>query len=578
VAEPSDHDGATSGDDEPARDDGPPNFVRDIVAADVAAGREGGRVVTRFPPEPNGYLHLGHAKAICLDFGMAADFGGHCNLRFDDTNPEAEDVEYVDSIQEDVRWLGFSWGERALFASDYYPQLHAWAVELIRRGKAYVDSQSPEQIRALRGDFHHKGRNSPFRERSVEENLGLFERMRRGELAEGEAVLRAKIDMESPNINLRDPPIYRIKKVPHHRTGDAWCIYPMYDYAHGLCDAIEGVTHSLCTLEFEDHRPLYDWFLEQLPVPSHPRQIEFARLNVDYMIMSKRKLLRLVADGHVSGWDDPRMPTLSGLRRRGVTPEAIRAFCERVGVAKRDGSVDITLFEHEIREHLNATSPRLMGVLDPLRLVITNYPEGETERFQAPLHPEDPSMGARELPFSRELWIERDDFREIAPRKWHRLAPGQEVRLRWAGLVTCREVIKDAAGRVVELRCTWDPQSRGGNAPDGRRVKGTIHWVSAAHAVEGQARLYGRLFSVPDPGAHGDRPLAELLAPDSLELRDGCRFEPAVAGLASGARIQLERLGYFCVDPDRTPARPVLNRTIALRDSWAKIEGKAAGG
>ncbi len=558
-------------------DDGPANFVRELIANDLATGAST-RVVTRFPPEPNGYLHLGHAKAISLDFGMASEFSGHCNLRFDDTNPEAEDVEYVDAIKRDIRWLGFEWGEHEHYASDYYQQLYEWAVVLIENGKAYVDSSSPETIREYRGNFYKPGKNSPFRERSVEENLALFEKMRRGELEEGEAILRAKIDMASPNLNLRDPPIYRVKKLSHHRTGDAWCIYPMYDYAHGLSDAIEGVTHSLCTLEFQDHRPLYDWFLEQLPVPSRPRQIEFARLNVGYMIMSKRKLLQLVRDGHVSGWDDPRMPTISGMRRRGITPEAIRALCERVGVAKRDGIVDVTLFEYEIREHLNATSRRVMGVLNPLKLVITNYPEGESEQFDAPYHPDDAEAGSRPVPFSRELYVEREDFREEAPRKWFRLAPGKEVRLRYACLVTCDEVIKNEDGEVVELRCHWDPQSRGGTSPDGRKVRGTLHWVSAAHAVDAQVRLYDRLFTEENPLGHEGKGFEEFLNPESLRSLDGCKVEPSLAGATVGERFQLERLGYFCVDPDSAPGAPVFNRTIPLRDTWAKIEKKLAGG
>jgi glutaminyl-tRNA synthetase len=564
--------------DDARPDDGPPNFVREIIAADQAAGKNEGRVVTRFPPEPNGYLHLGHAKAICLDFGMAAEFGGHCNLRFDDTNPEKEDVEYVDSIKADVRWLGFEWGEHEYFASDYYQQLYEWALVLIEDGKAYVDSQSPDEIKENRGNFYKPGKDSPHRNRSVEENLELFEKMRAGEIDEGAAVLRAKIDMQSKNLNMRDPLIYRVKKVTHHRTGDDWCIYPMYDYAHGLSDAIEGVTHSLCTLEFQDHRPLYDWFIEQLPVPHVPRQIEFARLNVGFMIMSKRKLLMLVRDGHVEGWDDPRMPTLSGLRRRGITPEAIRRFCDRVGVAKRDGVVDVSLFEFEIREHLNQTSPRAMAVLDPIKLVITNYPEGESEEFEARNHPDDDAAGTRKVPFSRELWVERDDFREEAPRKWHRLAPGKEVRLRYACLVTCNEVVKDASGEVVELRCTWDPESRGGTSPDGRKVRGTIHWVSATHAVDARVRLYDRLFTEENPGGHEDRPFTDFLNPDSLKMVDGAKLEPSLARVEPGHRVQFERLGYFCADSQSKTEAPVFNRTIALRDSWAKIEKKLAKG
>jgi glutaminyl-tRNA synthetase len=557
--------------------DAPPNFIRDLIA-EAAAAQPDLRVVTRFPPEPNGYLHLGHAKAICLDFGVAEEFGGHCNLRFDDTNPEAEETEYVEAIKDDLRWLGFEWGEHEHFASDYYHQLYEWAVHLIKEGKAYVDELSTEEIRDYRGNFYKPGRASPYRDRSVDENLELFEKMKTGGFEDGDAVLRAKIDMESPNLNLRDPPIYRVKKVSHHRTGSEWCIYPMYDYAHGLSDAIEGVTHSLCTLEFEDHRPLYDWFLEVLPVPHRPRQIEFARLNVGFTIVSKRRLRVLVEGGHVGGWDDPRMPTLRGMRRRGITPEAIRNLCDRVGVAKRDGTVDVTLFEYEIREHLNATSKRVMGVLDPVRLVITNYPEGESEDFDAPYIPNDESAGSRKVPFGRVLYVERDDFREEPPRKWRRLAPGKEVRLRYACLVTCNEVVKNEAGEVVELRCTWDPESRGGTSPDGRKVRGTIHWVSADHALDAEVRLYDRLFSDENPLGHEDKDFTEFLNPNSLELRPGCKVEPSLADAAVGDRVQFERLGYFCVDTDSKPDALVFNRTIALRDSWAKIEKKLAKG
>jgi glutaminyl-tRNA synthetase len=563
----------------PNADDGPSNFIREIIAADVAEGKHGGRVMTRFPPEPNGYLHIGHAKAIWLDFGMAQEFGGVCNLRMDDTNPLAEDTEYVQSIQEDVRWLGFDWDDRLYFASDYFQKLYEYAVELIRAGKAYVDSLSTEEIRAYRGHFYEKGKDSPYRDRSVEENLDLFERMKNGEFPDGAHVLRAKIDMASPNINLRDPPLYRIRKAHHHRTGDAWCIYPMYDYAHSLSDAIEGITHSLCTLEFEDHRPLYDWCVANTSVPHEPRQIEFARLNLTYTMLSKRRLLQLVQEGHVSGWDDPRMPTLSGLRRRGYTPEAIRRLCERVGVAKRDGVVDVSLLEHALREHLNATTPRVMGVLAPLRVVIENFPEGETEWFDAPYHPEDPSYGSRRVPLSRVIYVERDDFRESAPKKWYRLAPGQEVRLRYACLIQCKDVVKDASGEVVELRCTWDPESRGGTSPDGRKVRGTLHWVSAAHAVDAEVRIYDRLFTKENPldleeGEH----FLDYLNPDSLKVLTGCKVEPALGDARPGYRCQFERLGYFCVDPDSNGQRKVFNRTIDLRDSWAKLEKKLGPG
>ena len=551
------------------------HFVRDLIAADNQSGKYGGRVQTRFPPEPNGYLHVGHAKAIWIDFGMAQEFGGKCNLRFDDTNPVAEDTEYVEAIQRDIRWLGFEWEPPARFASDYFERMFECAVHLIREGKAYVDSQSLEQIRDKRGNFYRPGEDSPYRGRSVEENLDLFARMRAGEFAEGSHVLRAKIDMAHKNLNMRDPLLYRILKQHHHRTGDAWCIYPMYDYAHPLGDAFEDVTHSLCSLEFQDHRPLYDWVVENCPVDSRPEQTEFARLNLGYTIVSKRKLRQLVFDKHVAGWDDPRMPTLSAMRRRGVPPEALIRFCERIGVSKRDGMVDVTMFEHAIRERLNEVAPRYMGVLDPIKLVITNIDEGVEDSFEAPLHPEDPSYGTRTLPFGRELYIERDDFREVAPRKWFRLAPGKEVRLRYAGLVTCNEVIKDEAGEVVELRCTWDPASRGGKSPDGRKVKGTIHWVSAKHAVPAQARIYDRLFSVEDPladdGVDGKSYL-DHVNPNSLEVVDGVMLEPALAGHEVGVGFQLERLGYFCVDPDSRDGAMVLNRTIGLRDSWAKLE------
>ncbi|MBC8071734.1 MAG: glutamine--tRNA ligase/YqeY domain fusion protein [Deltaproteobacteria bacterium] len=555
-------------------DSGPSNFVRERVAADVAAGRHGGRVVTRFPPEPNGYLHIGHAKAIWLDFGVAAEFGGVCALRFDDTDPVKEDVEYVEAIKRDIRWLGYDWGDRLFFASDYFDQLHAWAVQLIERGLAYVDSQSAEQIRDGRGNFYKPGVESPHRTRSVEDNLELFERMRKGEFPDGAHVLRAKIDMQHKNINFRDPPLYRIKHAHHHRTGDKWCIYPMYDYAHGQSDAIEGVTHSICTLEFEDHRPLYDWFLETLGVQDPPEQIEFAKFLFTYQMTSKRRLRGLVEDGTMRGWDDPRMPTLAGLRRRGVTPEALRAACERTGSSKREGRIDISLLEHEIREHLNATSVRRMAVLDPLKLTITNLGEDDVEWFEAPNNPEDVSAGSRKIPFCRELYIERDDFREVAPKKWFRFAPGAEVRLRYACFVKCNEVVKDDAGNVVELRCTWDPLSRGGDSPDGRKVRGTSHWVSARHGVVAEVRLYERMFTVPDPMAVEGKEWTELLNPASLELVHGV-VEPALAEAEPGTRVQFERLGYFCADPDGTRERPVFNRTIGLKDSWAKLEAKA---
>ncbi len=557
--------------------EGPSNFIREIITADVAAGKHGGRVHTRFPPEPNGYLHVGHAKSICLNFGMAKEFGGKCNLRFDDTNPAAEDVEYVDSIEADVRWLGFDWDDRLFFASDYFERLYECAEKLIETGKAYVDSQTTEEIRENRGNYYREGVDSPYRERAVEENLDLFRRMRAGEFADGEHVLRAKIDMQHKNINLRDPVVYRIKRHSHHRTGDAWCIYPMYDFTHCLSDSFEGITHSLCTLEFEDHRPLYDWYLDELETECHPQQIEFAKLNLSYTVLSKRRLKQLVEEGHVSGWNDPRMPTLSGMRRRGYTPRAIRNLCERVGVAKKDGVVDVSLLEFALREDLNETSPRVMAVLNPLRVVIENYPEGEVEEFDAQYFPDDASRGSRKVPFSRVLYVERDDFREEAPKKWFRLAPGREVRLRYACLLTCKEVVKDPnTGEVVELRCEWDPESRGGTSPDGRKVRGTLHWVSAEHAVDAEVRLYDRLFSAENPldVAEGED-WKDGINPDSLETRTHCKLEPSLAGAEPGSRYQFERLGYFCVDSeDSSPERPVFNRTIALRDSWAKIEKK----
>ncbi len=555
-----------------AKAETPSNFVRDIVQADLDAGKHTA-VMTRFPPEPNGYLHIGHAKSICLNFGIARDFGGVCNLRFDDTNPAKEEVEYVEAIKADVRWLGFDWEDREYYASDYFEQLYAYAVQLIRDGKAYVDSLSADEIRAHRGTLTEAGQNSPYRERLVEENLDLFARMRDGEFEDGTHVLRAKIDMAAPNINLRDPTLYRIRRVAHHRTGDAWCIYPLYDFAHGLSDSIEGVTHSICTLEFENNRPLFDWFLDNLPVKSRPRQYEFARLNLSYTVMSKRKLLRLVQEGLVEGWDDPRMPTISGLRRRGFTPEAIRNFCDRIGVAKRDSMVDIALLEYSLRDDLNDRAPRFMGVLNPLRVVIENYPHDQIEELEARNHPTDPVFGTRKVPFSREIYIEKDDFREDPPKKFFRLAPGREVRLRYAYLVTCTDVIKDDKGEVVELRCTYDPATRGGNAPDGRKVKSTIHWVSAAHAAEAEVRLYDRLFSEADPEAAGEGDFKACLNPNSLKRLARCRLEPALAAVEPGAVVQFERLGYFCADiKDSTPGHPVFNRTATLRDPWAKID------
>ena len=545
------------------------DFIRDIVRADLASGKHE-TVVTRFPPEPNGYLHIGHSKSICLNFGIARETGGRCHLRFDDTNPIKEEMEYIESIQRDVRWLGFDWGEHLYYASDYFETLYEWAEELVSAGKAYVDDLSAEEIRAHRGTLTEPGTPSPYRDRGVDENLDLFRRMRAGEFPDGSRVLRARIDMASGNINLRDPVLYRILHASHPRTGDAWCIYPTYDFAHGQSDAIEHITHSLCTLEFEDHRPLYDWFIRNLPVPSEPRQIEFARLNLSSTVLSKRRLLRLVKEGHVAGWDDPRMPTLSGIRRRGVPPEALRNLVERVGVAKRDSVVDVALYEHCVREILNRTAERRMAVLRPLKVVLTNYPEGETEALEAVNNPEDPEAGTRTVPFGRELFIERDDFMEDPPGKFFRLAPGREVRLRYAYFVTCHEVVKDGSGEIVELRCTYDPATRGGDAPDGRKVKATRHWVSAADAVAAEVRLYDHLFTTESPGADGDF-IADL-NPASLEVVTGALVEPSLAGLAAGERVQFERLGYFAVDPDATPDRPVFNRTVTLRDTWAKVQ------
>jgi len=552
--------------------DAPLDFIRAIITRDLETGRHQA-VATRFPPEPNGYLHIGHAKSICLNFGAAEEFGGTCNLRFDDTNPTKEDVEYVDSIKEDVHWLGFDWQDRLYFASDYFEQLYEYAVHLIRRNMAYVDSLTGDQIREYRGTLTEPGRDSPYRSRSIEENVDLFARMRAGEFPDGAHVLRAKIDMGSPNINMRDPVLYRIRRAYHHRTGDAWCIYPMYDFAHPPSDAIERITHSLCTLEFEDHRPLYDWLVENLPVPAQPQQIEFARLNLTYTLMSKRKLLELVQEKHVSGWDDPRMPTIVGMRRRGYTPEAIRAFCDRIGVAKRENVVDVALLEHAVREDLNRRAPRVMGVLDPLKVVIENYPEGRTDAFDIPVNPEDPGAGTRSVPFSRELYIERDDFREDPPKKYFRLAPGREARLRGAYFVTCTGFEKDpSSGEITLLRCTYDPATRGGDSPDGRKVKATLHWVSAAHALDVEVRLYDRLFTAETPGASGD--YRADLNPNSLEVRSHCKIEPSVAGAAPGTRYQFERLGYFCVDADSRPDALVFNRTVTLKDAWAKIEAR----
>jgi len=551
------------------------DFIREIVAADVAAGLNGGKVVTRFPPEPNGYLHIGHAKAICLDFGVASEFSGHCNLRFDDTNPVKEDVEYVDSIKDDVEWLGFHWQGREYYASDYYEQLFGFAETLIRKGLAYVDSLSADEMREYRGTLTEPGKDSPHRTRGVDENLDLFRRMRAAEFADGAHVLRAKIDMRSPNITMRDPVLYRIRHADHHRTGHTWCIYPMYDFAHPLSDAIEGITHSFCTLEYVDHRPLYDWVIEHCDPPARPRQYEFARLNLNYTVMSKRKLLQLVHQKHVSGWDDPRMPTISGLRRRGFTAAAIRDFCARVGVAKKENVIDVGLLEYCGREDLNRSAPRAMAVLRPLKLVLTNYPEDQSEEMDMVNHPDNPALGTRRVPFSREVYIERDDFLEDPPKKFFRLAPGREVRLRNAYLVTCTEVIKNDAGEIVELRGTYDPATRGGDAPDGRKVKATLHWVSARHAVDAEVRLYDRLFAMEDPEAAAAKAGAELealLNPASLDVVKGCKVEPMLGSPAEGARYQFERLGYFAADPDTRDGAPVFNRTVSLKDSF-KAQG-----
>ncbi len=553
----------------------PTNFIKNIIDEHNASGRFGGRVHTRFPPEPNGYLHIGHAKSICLNFGLAEEYGGKCNLRFDDTNPVKEEQEYIDSIIEDVRWLGFDWEDRLFYASDYFEKMYEYAVQLIKKGKAYVDDLTAEEIREYRGTLKQPGKESPYRNRGVEENLDLFERMRKGEFADGAKVLRAKIDMGSPNLNMRDPVMYRILHAEHPRTGNKWCIYPMYDWAHGLEDSIEGVTHSICTLEFEDHRPLYDWFLDELEA-YHPQQIEFARLNLSYTVMSKRKLLRLVQEGFVSGWDDPRMPTISGLRRRGYTPEAIREFAERIGVAKSNSTVDFALLEHVLREVLNRQALRVMAVLKPLKVTITNYPEDQVEMLEAVNNPEDEAAGTRQVPFSRVIYVERDDFREEAPRKWFRLAPGKEVRLKHAYYITCQEVVKNEQGEVTELRCTYDPQSRGGWTEDGRKVKGTLHWVSAAHAVQAEVRLYNHLFNKENPDdveEGGD--FTDNLNADSLEVLADCLAEPSLKEAKCGVPYQFLRQGYFCVDAkDSSAEHVVFNRTVTLRDSWAKIERK----
>src|SRR5438034_4553781 len=554
----------------------PVDFIRGIVEEDIASGKHGGRIATRFPPEPNGYLHIGHAKSICLNFGVAAEHRGTCNLRFDDTNPTKEDVEYVDAIKEDVAWLGFTWtAER--YASDYFERLYRFAETLIRRGLAYIDSLSADEIRQYRGTLTEPGRNSPYRDRPVQENLDLFAQMRAGAFEDGTHVLRAKIDMASPNFNMRDPTLYRIRHASHHRTGDDWCIYPMYDFAHPLSDAIERITHSLCTLEFEDHRPLYDWLVTNLIDGDRPQQIEFARLNLTYTVMSKRKLLQLVQQGFVSGWDDPRMPTIAGIRRRGYTPESIRDFCARIGVAKKENVIGVAQLEHSVREDLNLRAPRVMAVLRPLKVVVTNYPEDQVEELDVINNPEDPAAGTRKVPFSRVLYIERDDFREDPPKKFFRLSPGKEVRLRCAYFITCTGVVKNSSGAIVELRCTYDPATRGGDAPDGRNVKATLHWVSAEHAVRAVVRLYDRLFSVEDPErAPEGKTFIDNLNPESLEVLHACQVEPSLASATPGTRVQFERLGYFCADLDSRPGALVFNRTVSLRDTWARIEQQQA--
>ncbi len=556
----------------------PSNFIHDLIDEHNRSGRFGGQVVTRFPPEPNGYLHIGHAKSICLNFGTARKYGGKCNLRMDDTNPVKEDVEYINSIKDDVRWLGFAW-DGLYYASEYFGRLYDWAEQLIKKGKAYVCDLTPEQMRETRGTLTHPGAESPYRDRSVEENLDLFRRMRAGEFPDGARTLRAKIDMAHPNLNMRDPVMYRILHATHPHVGDAWCVYPMYDWAHGQSDAIEGITHSICTLEFENHRPLYDWYIDQLGI-HHPQQIEFSRLNITYTVMSKRKLLELVKGGLVSGWDDPRMPTICGLRRRGYTPEAVRKFCERVGVSKFEGTIDRAWLEDALREDLNKRALRVMGVLRPLKVVITNYPEGQTEELEAVNNPEDAAAGTRKVPFARVIYVERDDFRQDPPKDFFRLAPGREVRLRWAYFLKCDDVVKDpATGEVVELRCTYDPATKGGNAPDGRKVKGTIHWVSAAHAVDAEVRLYDPLFTVPDPDDVPEgKDWKDNLNPESLVVLTGCKLEPSLANARPGTGYQFERQGYFCLDKDAAPGAPVFNRSVSLRDSWAKIEKARQGG
>jgi len=551
----------------------PSNFIRDIINGDLETNKYEGRVHTRFPPEPNGYLHIGHAKSICLNFGIARDYNGLCNLRFDDTNPAKEEIEYVESIEEDVRWLGFDWDDRMYYASDYFNQLYNFAVQLINEGKAYVDSSTADETKDMRGTTTESGKESPNRNRSTEENLRLFTGMKDGEFEDGAHILRAKIDMSSPNMHMRDPVMYRIKRATHHRTGDKWCIYPMYDYAHPISDWIEGITHSICTLEFEIHRPLYDWFLTELHLENRPQQIEFARLNLSYTVMSKRKLLELVQEGYVSGWDDPRMPTISGLRRRGYTPESIRSFADKIGVAKRDGMIDVALLEHTIREDLNKRAPRVMVVLKPLKVIITNYPDGKIEELDAINNPEDPSMGKRILPFSKEVYIEQDDFREVPPKKFYRLYPGNEVRLRYAFIIKCNEVIKNEAGEVTEIHCTYDPETKSGTGST-RSVKGTIHWVSARHAIKAEARIYDRFFLTEDPLGDKEKDFKDLINPNSLEILSNCQIEPSLANVKAGGKFQFERQGYFCVDPLSTEKLIIFNRTVPLRASWAKIEKK----
>ncbi|HDS30505.1 MAG TPA: glutamine--tRNA ligase/YqeY domain fusion protein [Firmicutes bacterium] len=548
------------------------DFIREIIDEDLRNNKNDGRVHTRFPPEPNGYLHIGHAKSICLNFGIAKEYGGLCNLRFDDTNPVKEDVEYTDSIKEDVRWLGFDWEDRLFYASDYFDRLYEWAIELIKKGKAYVCDLSAEEVRKYRGTLTEPGMESPYRNRTVEENLDLFHRMRDGEFPDGSKTLRAKIDMASPNLNMRDPVMYRILRATHHNTGDKWCIYPTYDWTHGQSDSIEGITHSICTLEFEDHRPLYDWYIEQLGI-HHPQQIEFARLNLSHTVVSKRKLLQLVNEKYVSGWDDPRMPTLSGMRRRGYTPKAIRTFCDRIGVAKRESMVELAMLEHCVREDLNLHAPRIMGVLRPLKVVLENYPDGQVEEFDAINNPEDLSMGSRKVPFSKILYIEQDDFMEDPPKKFFRLAVGREVRLRYAYFIKCVDVVKDERDEIVELKCTYDPETRGGDAPDGRKVKATIHWVSAEHAVDSEVRLYETLFTVPDPRDESEgSDFKSFINPNSIEILTNCKIEPGIKGVTPGFRCQFERLGYFCVDPDSSGERLVFNRTVTLKDQWVKAQ------